>query len=89
MKQKKNQVFSINIGFIFISWYEIYHISLMAIATCEIFIFKPLDENKSGIYRKNLNIFYIYFSDLFTSVLVFISVLQTYSKADRQGISCP
>ena len=31
-----------------------YQISFVAIATCEIYIFEPLDENKSCIYRKNL-----------------------------------
>jgi hypothetical protein len=41
-------------------WYENYHISLVAIATCEILIFTPLDENKSCIYRRNLNILYTF-----------------------------
>jgi hypothetical protein len=33
----------------------------VATDTHEIFIFIPLDENKSCIYRKNLNILYIFF----------------------------
>ena len=33
-------------------WYENGHISLVAIATCELFIFIHLDENSSRIYRK-------------------------------------
>ena len=41
-------------------WHENYHISLVATATHEIFIFIPLDENKSCIYRKNLNILYLF-----------------------------
>ena len=41
-------------------WYEHYHISLAAITTREIFIFTPLNENKSHIYRKNLNISSMY-----------------------------
>jgi hypothetical protein len=43
----------------FLLWHGNYHISLVATATHEIFIFIPLDENKSCIYRKNLNILYI------------------------------
>jgi hypothetical protein len=54
--KQKIQVVSINTRFIFILWHENYHISLVATATHEIFIFIPLDENKSCIYRKNLNI---------------------------------
>ena len=34
-----------------------YHISLMVTTTREIFIFKPLDENKSGIYTKKPSVF--------------------------------
>ena len=34
--------------------YENYHISLVDIATRKIYIFKPLVENKSCIYRKKL-----------------------------------
>ena len=33
-------------GFIFILWYENYHISLVAITTREVFIFTPPNENK-------------------------------------------
>jgi hypothetical protein len=58
-KQKIQVFFSINTEFIFILWYENYHISLMATATREIIIFIPLDENKSCIYRRNLNILYL------------------------------
>jgi hypothetical protein len=35
----------------FILWYENYHISQVATATHEIFIFIPLNENKSCTYR--------------------------------------
>ena len=42
--------FSINAGFIFISWYENYHISLVA----RVKYFIPLDENKYRICRKKL-----------------------------------
>ena len=39
---------------------KIYHISLVVITTHEIYIFTPLNENKSRIYRiKNLNILYL------------------------------
>jgi hypothetical protein len=41
--KQKIQVISIITGFIFILWYENYHISLVATATCD-FFFKPLDE---------------------------------------------
>jgi hypothetical protein len=46
------QIFSINTEFIFILWYENYHISLVY---C-IFIFIPLNENEYFIYSKNLDI---------------------------------
>ena len=38
--------------FIYILWYENYHISLVAITTREIFIFTLVNENKSRIYGK-------------------------------------
>jgi hypothetical protein len=57
--KQKIQVFSINTQFIFILWHKNYHISLVATATHEIFIFIPLNENKSCIYRKKLNILYL------------------------------
>ena len=53
-------------------WYENYHISLVAIATCEIYIFIPLDEYKSRIYRKNLNIFYISYYDIYMLIVGFL-----------------
>jgi hypothetical protein len=37
--KQKIQVFSLNTAFIFILWYENYHISLVATATHELFIF--------------------------------------------------
>jgi hypothetical protein len=43
----------------FILWHENNHISLVATATHELFIFIPLNKNKSCIYRKNLNILYV------------------------------
>jgi hypothetical protein len=43
-------------------WHENYHISLVATATHEIFIFIPIDENKSFIYRKKLEYpLYVFF----------------------------
>ena len=36
----------------YVVWYDTYHISFLAITTREIFIFTPLNENKSRIYRK-------------------------------------
>ena len=58
---KKFKFFHINILFIFILWYENYHISLVVmIATHEIYIFISLDENKSCIYRIILNILYLF-----------------------------
>jgi hypothetical protein len=50
--KQKIQVFSMI--FLFVLWHENYHISLVATATLEIFIFIPLDENKSCIFRKKL-----------------------------------
>ena len=38
-------------------WYENYHISLVANPTREIFIFIPLDENKSRISTKKLYLY--------------------------------
>jgi hypothetical protein len=44
--KQKIQVFSLVKGFIFILWYENYHISLVA----TVFIFMPLDENKHVVF---------------------------------------
>ena len=41
-------------------WYENYHISLVSIATREIYIFITLGENKSRNYRNNMNIYPLY-----------------------------
>jgi hypothetical protein len=50
--KQKIQVFAINIGYFFILWYEIYHISFEATATHEIFIFIPFDVYKSCIIKE-------------------------------------
>ena len=54
MYKQKIQVFPINMGFIFISWYGNYHIALVAITIFEIFLLIQLDENKSCIFGKKL-----------------------------------
>jgi hypothetical protein len=53
-KKYKKQVFFLkNTRFILILWYENYHISFVATATHEIFIFKPLYEMNPVCIEKN------------------------------------
>jgi hypothetical protein len=74
---KKLKFSSIYTGFLFILWYENYHISLVTAATHEIFIFITLDEKKI-LYLWKMKILYIH---VYVSILIFMFVLNKFIYA--------